>query len=262
MSRRRTALAVVPKSGEVVPLQRVRPARALTPKQEAFCRVYVETGNQAEAYRKAYDTSDMLPDTIYKRACELLADGKITGRVAEIEAECLALTQLTIARLASEGFKILESARAKGDDRAAIAALATLEKMHARLAPELPANPKGRNVAEMTDDWLAQCVAQGEASIDRPPVESRDEWMLRQAREKKAKVPDAHLLAMAAGNRDPTEWLLEQARLATPTGRAENEARARELLTKLAAAGDDAGVAMALPIIQQLAAQRGLTVQD
>ena len=29
----------------------------LTPKQEAFCRAYVETGNASEAYRQAYPTS-------------------------------------------------------------------------------------------------------------------------------------------------------------------------------------------------------------
>ena len=33
----------------------------LTPKQEAFCYGYIETGNASEAYRKAYITAKMKP---------------------------------------------------------------------------------------------------------------------------------------------------------------------------------------------------------
>jgi phage terminase small subunit len=55
----------------------------LTPKQEAFCLAYLETGNASEAYRRAYDAENMKAETIHKRASELLADGGITGRLKE-----------------------------------------------------------------------------------------------------------------------------------------------------------------------------------
>ena len=36
---------------------------SLTPKQEAFCLAYMETGNASEAYRRAYDADNMKPAT-------------------------------------------------------------------------------------------------------------------------------------------------------------------------------------------------------
>ena len=58
----------------------------LTPKQEAFARAYVETGNASEAYRKIYNASRMKPETVNRKAKELLDNGKITARVDELRA--------------------------------------------------------------------------------------------------------------------------------------------------------------------------------
>ncbi len=58
----------------------------LTPKQEAFVRAYVETGNASEAYRKIYNASRMKPETVNRKAKELLDNGKITARVDELRA--------------------------------------------------------------------------------------------------------------------------------------------------------------------------------
>src|SRR5262245_21664213 len=41
----------------------------LTPKQDAFCRFYLEKSNGSEAYRLAYDVSpDTKPETVNRRA--------------------------------------------------------------------------------------------------------------------------------------------------------------------------------------------------
>ena len=40
----------------------------LTPKQEAFCLAYVETGNASEAYRRAYNAENMKPATVNRKA--------------------------------------------------------------------------------------------------------------------------------------------------------------------------------------------------
>lgn len=58
----------------------------MTPKREAFCLAYVETGNASEAYRRSYDAANMKPETVNKRASELLAEGEIAGRVDELKA--------------------------------------------------------------------------------------------------------------------------------------------------------------------------------
>lgn len=59
----------------------------LTQKQENFCLAYVELGNASEAYRRAYNATKMKSNTVEKRACELLKDGKVTGRIAELRAQ-------------------------------------------------------------------------------------------------------------------------------------------------------------------------------
>jgi phage terminase small subunit len=60
-------------------------AFGLTPKQDAFCRFYVEKSNASEAYRLAYDVSPATkPETVHRKAAELLANGKVTARLAEL----------------------------------------------------------------------------------------------------------------------------------------------------------------------------------
>lgn len=79
----------------------------LTPKQEKFCIVYLETGNASEAYRQAYDAQGMKPETVNKRASELLDNGEIAGRLGELRAPIIAKAQLTVEDLLRE----LEEAR-------------------------------------------------------------------------------------------------------------------------------------------------------
>lgn len=56
----------------------------LTPKQEAFCLAYIETGNASEAYRRAYDAGKMATATIHRKAKDLLDNGKVTARIKEL----------------------------------------------------------------------------------------------------------------------------------------------------------------------------------
>lgn len=69
---------------------------ALTQKQESFCLAYLETGNASEAYRRSYDASDMAPATINRKAKDLIDNGKITARVAELRAPAAARAQLSL----------------------------------------------------------------------------------------------------------------------------------------------------------------------
>lgn len=62
--------------------------RRLTEKQEKFCQFYLDTdGNASEAYRMAYDTSNMKPETVWSNASRLLAGSKVEARISEIRAE-------------------------------------------------------------------------------------------------------------------------------------------------------------------------------
>jgi phage terminase small subunit len=59
----------------------------LTIKQESFINAYIETGNASEAYRIAYDVQNMKPESINRKATELMQNGNITARVRELRAE-------------------------------------------------------------------------------------------------------------------------------------------------------------------------------
>ena len=75
----------------------------LTPKQEAFALAYVETGNQSEAYRMAYDVGENTkPETVWKRASELMADGAVAGRVSELKAPAAERLMVTVESLTRE----------------------------------------------------------------------------------------------------------------------------------------------------------------
>lgn len=78
----------------------------LTLKQENFCLAYMETGNASEAYRRAFNTSRMKPETISRKAKEVLDNGKITARLAELRKPVIEKAQLTLDRVLQECMNI------------------------------------------------------------------------------------------------------------------------------------------------------------
>jgi hypothetical protein len=58
----------------------------LTPKQDAFCLAYVETGNAAEAYRRAYATASMSAGAISVEASRLIDHPKVSLRLEELRS--------------------------------------------------------------------------------------------------------------------------------------------------------------------------------
>lgn len=59
----------------------------LRPKQEKFCQEFIKCGNASEAYRQSYNTEKMKTETINRKAKELMDNGKITARIAELNEE-------------------------------------------------------------------------------------------------------------------------------------------------------------------------------
>ena len=119
----------------------------LTPKQEAFCQRYLESGNASEAYRQCYSAEKAKPETINRSAKELLDNPKIAARLDELRGVALAAHGVTIASLVAE----LEEARqvAKKREQGAAMVQATMGK--AKLA--------GLDEGEKDDDDLPPPVA-------------------------------------------------------------------------------------------------------
>lgn len=103
----------------------------LTPKQEAFAQAYVETGNASEAYRRTYDVaSDCKPNTIEKRACELLKNGKVTGRVEALQVKHAKRHDVTVDSITAMLKEDRELARKNDQASAAVSAAMGLAKLH------------------------------------------------------------------------------------------------------------------------------------
>ena len=80
----------------------------MTPKQEQFARLYVETGNASEAYRQAYNADNMKPETVTNEAYKLLQAPDISAMVDGLKEEARQRHAVTVGDLLHE----LEQARA------------------------------------------------------------------------------------------------------------------------------------------------------
>lgn len=88
--------------------RRSKRIKDMTPKQEQFARLYVETGNASEAYRQIYNTDNMKPETVTNEAYKLLQNPDITAMVDGLKEEARQRHAVTVGDLLHE----LEQARA------------------------------------------------------------------------------------------------------------------------------------------------------
>lgn len=119
-------------------------ATQLTPKQAAFCRLYLETGNASEAYRQAYVKSNLTPATVHVKASHLLNSDKIAARVCELQGELRQRHRVTVDSLLAELEEARQAALTAKKPQAAAAVTATMGK--AKLAG------LDKEVVELTGD--------------------------------------------------------------------------------------------------------------
>ena len=102
--------AVMPKNSE------------LTRKQAAFCQAMLTTNNASEAYRASYDAGAMAPATVNRKAHDLLANGKIAARLAELRAPAAELAQITLGAHLDALKAVRDAALTAGQYSAAVSA--------------------------------------------------------------------------------------------------------------------------------------------
>jgi len=102
----------------------------LTPKQEKFVQVYVECGNASEAYRTAYAAGGMKPETVNRKAKELLDNGKITARIRELQAAHRKEHDITIESITAMYLEDRELAHQLGNPSAAVSATTGLARLY------------------------------------------------------------------------------------------------------------------------------------
>lgn len=106
---------------------------SLTAKQEAFAQAIADGMSQADAYRTAFDVKPTTkPETIHKRASELMADREVAGRVTSLKA-ALASKALWTREMS---VKALITAYREGKPSDKISAVKELNAMHGFNAPQ------------------------------------------------------------------------------------------------------------------------------
>lgn len=113
-------------------------ASDLTRKQEKFCQKYIETGNASKAYRQSYDSAGMKPATINRKAAELMSNGKIRARIAELQEKHQKRHEVTVDSLTKE----LEEARAMAIKTLQPAAMVSASMGKAKLHGKIVDNAK------------------------------------------------------------------------------------------------------------------------
>lgn len=138
-------MARKPKATEAAP-------KPLTPKQEAFALAFFETGNAAEAYRRAYEVAENAKDGwLYVEACQLLDHPNITLRLQELKTQAERLSIYTRQKALEE----LEQARSEaiklGNPSAAVSAINGKVKLYGLDAPtKIKAEVTGKNGEPLT----------------------------------------------------------------------------------------------------------------
>jgi len=121
----------------------------LTPKQEAFCLAYIETGNASEAYRRAYDTENMKSETINRNAKALLDNSKIATRVASVQQIAAERALVSVISLTEELEEARALALAEGQPSAAVSASMGKAKLHGLLTDKIDAKVNERRTVIM-----------------------------------------------------------------------------------------------------------------
>ena len=111
---------------------------SLTLKQEKFCRVFIEMGNASEAYRRAYATENMKPETVWRTAKELLDNPKVTARIEDLQEAHAERHNITIDILTEELNAMLNLAMKNGNPAAGVSAIMGKAKIHGFLTMDRP----------------------------------------------------------------------------------------------------------------------------
>ena len=68
----------------------------LTPKQDDFCRKFLELKSASAAYREVYDAAGSKPETVHRNATTLLNNSKVATRLDELRAKADQYTGITL----------------------------------------------------------------------------------------------------------------------------------------------------------------------
>lgn len=128
----------------------------LTPNQEAFCLAYLETGNAAEAYRRAYDKPENARDNwIYVEASQMLDHPKVSLRIKELQKQASELSIYNVKAAFDEYEEARTLAKTEKNPSAAVAAVNGKVKLFG---------------LDMPTKWKHELVGKGDGPIETKEV--------------------------------------------------------------------------------------------
>ena len=136
----------------------------MTPKQEAFARAYVETGNASEAYRRNYECSKWTDNMLNVEACNLLKNPKVALRVSQLQAKHQERHEITVDTITEMLKADRELARTNTQSGAAVAASMGLAKLHGLIVEKATVTLK-QSVEEFDDSELTNIARAGGGGI-------------------------------------------------------------------------------------------------
>jgi phage terminase small subunit len=142
----------------------------LTPKQEAFARAYILESNASEAYRQCYDVGpNATLGSIHVQACMLLSNSKVAVRVQQLRDQLDAQFLMTAETIQQMAIAAYAKAMDEGKGASAAVSAATLVgKLHGL-------------ITDKSEQAVTATVKQD--AVDRPPRQSREEWIARKRRD-------------------------------------------------------------------------------
>lgn len=110
-------------------MQDITPKK-LTFRQDKFAMAYVETSNASEAYRRAYSTENMKPETVNREAFDVLNNPNVAARINELKQEMLTRHRVTVDSLTAEYDEVKALALQLEQPAAAVSAINGKAKIH------------------------------------------------------------------------------------------------------------------------------------
>lgn len=102
----------------------------LTAKQEKFCQGVAKGLSYSDAYREAYNANNMKPETVNRKAKELIDNGNITARLKELRGKI----EEELKYSARESFNKLKELQDKAEFNGNINAAIKAEELKGKLA--------------------------------------------------------------------------------------------------------------------------------
>lgn len=109
-------------------------ADKLTAKQEGFALSVAEGNSLAQAYRDNYNVGkDTKPETVWRKAVEVMQNGKVTARLEELHSLAQEKTLITVEGLTEELEDARKVSKAEGQGAAMTSATMGKAKLHGLL---------------------------------------------------------------------------------------------------------------------------------